>query len=493
MVQSHARIEESQSRWEDQLQQILAVRRATPLLSHSLDASSPEGRQTWMELGRLLREEGITPSAIKENREKLIAAMKNALAESFPESFHTVKEYFSATGSIATPPLDSVTSLGFGPPSPQNGAMFPLSFLERHPSDESSLDRHSNVVTGMDSLMLGMENYDNESSDFEDQEPDLEDLALDLSEPEDCCQTRPQPQPPVLELEVSESRSHLTQHQEGELEASAHEAVQTEASQTEWNKPNIVRAEDIDLTPFMNPFSSRETTARPIVDGVHFESSEDPGLSASKDHTLKSFYERELSNRFRVRSGRSPNDGVCQPRQDPPGEESLASPRSIPITTGAESWGRAELYTSYRERLFDSDFLFDEDHTVTDETQSLIRGPDENDASRPVPAEEAVYLEDSVNSTWDLGSRPDGTQPPLSSLTASVEATETGPARGSSRAVGHRATPGGNASAVAGSQRRVGDRSTPVTDSAAPVCSLDHLHPDSLARGADLRGRGRGG
>ncbi|KAM0795330.1 hypothetical protein BDR22DRAFT_615181 [Usnea florida] len=90
------RLETSQSRIEAQLQAILTnqQRTRTPILSQSLDASSPEGRQTWMELGRLLRDEGITPAMIRENRELLVNAMKSTLkAESVLESYVTAPEH----------------------------------------------------------------------------------------------------------------------------------------------------------------------------------------------------------------------------------------------------------------------------------------------------------------------------------------------------------------------------------------------------------------
>ena len=95
------RLDTSQARIESQLQAILANQQKskTPILSQSLDASSPEGRQTWMELGRLLRDEGITPDMIQDNRGLLIDAMKNTLrnktvlAESASESYATAPEH----------------------------------------------------------------------------------------------------------------------------------------------------------------------------------------------------------------------------------------------------------------------------------------------------------------------------------------------------------------------------------------------------------------
>jgi len=81
MTSAQERLEESQSRIEVQLKAILGSQRrqGTPFMRNSLDASSPEGHQTWMNLGRTLREEGITPRMIKKNQNLLIRAMKDTL------------------------------------------------------------------------------------------------------------------------------------------------------------------------------------------------------------------------------------------------------------------------------------------------------------------------------------------------------------------------------------------------------------------------------
>jgi len=80
MTSAQERLEESQSRIEVQLKEILGSRRqGIPFMRNSLDASSPEGHQTWMNLGRTLREEGITPRMIKKNQNLLIRAMKDTL------------------------------------------------------------------------------------------------------------------------------------------------------------------------------------------------------------------------------------------------------------------------------------------------------------------------------------------------------------------------------------------------------------------------------
>ena len=172
------RLDTSQARIESQLQAILAnqQRSKTPVLSQTLDASSPEGRQTWMELGRLLRDEGITPAMIQDHRELLIDAMKTtlrnetSLAESTPESFVTAPEYdtYNNTSSSVTRPRDlshpgrssilsPISILGSAPPS---SPFFTNAFLERHHGAASSLDRRQNVDEGMQSLVQGMNQDD---------------------------------------------------------------------------------------------------------------------------------------------------------------------------------------------------------------------------------------------------------------------------------------------------------------------------------------------
>ena len=156
---SQSRMEESHTRLEIQLQQILSAqqRRGTPLLSQSLDASSPEGRQTWMELGRLLRDEGITPEVIKRNRGKLIAAMKQSIAGSGPESFHTAHESFSTTGIAAVSPCSEMMGPSTFSTAPPSSSGFPTSFLKRHEGAKDSLDGEENVTNGVESLMQGMD------------------------------------------------------------------------------------------------------------------------------------------------------------------------------------------------------------------------------------------------------------------------------------------------------------------------------------------------
>ena len=169
------RLETSQTRIESHLQAILAnqQRSKSPILSKSLDASSPEGRETWMELGRLLRDEGITPAMIQKNRGCLVNAMKSTLrnellsAVSTPQSYATASEYAAddeprssvdRSRNASYPGLNpSVSSqmsvLGSAPP---RSSSFPDAFLKRQDGAASSLDQKLNVDDGMESLLQGM-------------------------------------------------------------------------------------------------------------------------------------------------------------------------------------------------------------------------------------------------------------------------------------------------------------------------------------------------
>lgn len=174
MEESQARVEESQTRMERsqtsmqrQLQSILAYqqRRESPVLSQSLDASSPEGRETWMNLGRLLRAEGITPAMIKQNRDILVKAIRITLQEdmpsSSPDSYRTAFESFSDhqrsltnLGSNRPSSKASLNILGSAPP---RSATFTDEFLDRHRGGARSLDQAANIEDGMQSLLQGME------------------------------------------------------------------------------------------------------------------------------------------------------------------------------------------------------------------------------------------------------------------------------------------------------------------------------------------------
>ena len=172
----------------------------SPILSHSLDASSPEGRQTWMELGRLLRDEGIAPAMIQQHRSILVDTIKNALkneaplAESIMQSYATAPEYQmednfpSATQSrlLSQPsrsPVCIPTSLlGSAPPRVSG---FTEAFLERQTGGASF---KQNVEDGMQSLLQGMicddsiadpASGDGDHFDFEDVDPkDSEDILV---------------------------------------------------------------------------------------------------------------------------------------------------------------------------------------------------------------------------------------------------------------------------------------------------------------------------
>ena len=184
------RLETSQSRIEAQLQAILTnqQRTKTPILSQSLDASSPEGLQTWMELGRLLKDEGITPAMIRENRELLVSAMRSTLkAESVPESFVTAPEYNlnsypfeQRNASCLDSPL-AFSSISLLSSAPTRSAAFTDAFLERQSNVPSSLSEKQNVDNGMRSLLQGMNGEDDSAGESNDEMDDieLEDVVLE--------------------------------------------------------------------------------------------------------------------------------------------------------------------------------------------------------------------------------------------------------------------------------------------------------------------------
>ena len=160
-----ARLEDSQSRIERQLKELLASdrRRSSRLVSRSLDASSPEGRGTWMMLGRLLRDEGITPKDIKAHKDKLVLAMKNAMAPLSQEgaslsSYHTATE-----GSYATRQDNvdfaacQITTLSS---KPREGSYFPPSIADRAHGIPGAWTEDDNVEKGMRSLLDGMDDLE---------------------------------------------------------------------------------------------------------------------------------------------------------------------------------------------------------------------------------------------------------------------------------------------------------------------------------------------
>ena len=169
------RLDTSQAHIESQLQAVLAnqQRSKTPILSQILNASSPEGRQTWMELGRLLRDEGITPALIQSNRGLLIDTMKKTLRnetllpESASESYATAPEHHADSITLSSgsrqrdlylghsPILSPMSVLGSTPP---RSSGFTDAFLARQRGAASSLDENQNVNDGMQSLLQGMNN-----------------------------------------------------------------------------------------------------------------------------------------------------------------------------------------------------------------------------------------------------------------------------------------------------------------------------------------------
>lgn len=158
-------LQESQIRIENQLQQILEVqsRHSNPVLYGSLDASSPEGRQTWMELGRLLRDEGITPNVISNNKGLLIQAIKKSIQNlsDSPDaaSYRTALEYQSFSIPAhrclkVIPPAEKSMSLLSS--APFLGATFSEDLLARSTQVSTCLEHEDNIEDGMRSLMGGM-------------------------------------------------------------------------------------------------------------------------------------------------------------------------------------------------------------------------------------------------------------------------------------------------------------------------------------------------
>lgn len=188
------RLESGQTRIEEQLRAILASqhRSETPAVSHSLDASSPEGRETWMNLGRLLRMEGTTPMMIKENRDVLVKAMKSTLqsdhSSGILESYHTAFESFpdnevgfgtsqtdhKHSNNTQSSKHSSINLLGSAPPL---GATFADELLARHKDRVEPLDNRDNVKDGMQSLLQGMSTIDIDPGPEEDR--GLDDMFVD--------------------------------------------------------------------------------------------------------------------------------------------------------------------------------------------------------------------------------------------------------------------------------------------------------------------------
>jgi hypothetical protein len=142
-----------------------------------------------MNLGRTLREEGITPRMIKKNQNLLIRAMKDTLCNkaspsgSLNESYQTAFEYHvtspddeALSASVNqtegrllsqpyTSPHDSVSLFGSAPPSV---ATFSSEFLQRHVSSTGPLDHDQNIASGIKSLLQGMNGGNVEAHDYND-------------------------------------------------------------------------------------------------------------------------------------------------------------------------------------------------------------------------------------------------------------------------------------------------------------------------------------
>ena len=164
-VSAASTLQESQIRIDNQLEQILQAqsRQLNPVLCGSLDASSPEGRETWMELGRLLREEGITPNVISNNKGLLIQAMKKSIQglSDSPNigSYSTALEY----QSVSTPAQRCLTefpladrSMSLLSSAPSLGETFSNDLLARSTQIQTCLEHEDNIEDGMRSLMGGM-------------------------------------------------------------------------------------------------------------------------------------------------------------------------------------------------------------------------------------------------------------------------------------------------------------------------------------------------
>ena len=184
-------VEASQLRIEQQLQNVLSAqrRRQSPISSRSLDNSSPEGRETWMNLGRLMRDEGITPAMINDNRDVLIKAMKSVLREGIAsnqsESYHTAFESISRSHNGPIPLRQGLSGTSSTSSSrrtyytcqtsaPLLGATFTEDFLARHKEPSDCLDQPENVEEGMRTLLFGM--CDDEDVEWKSEEVEETDI-----------------------------------------------------------------------------------------------------------------------------------------------------------------------------------------------------------------------------------------------------------------------------------------------------------------------------
>ena len=120
-----------------------------------------------MDLGRLLRAEGITPAMIEQNRELLVRAMKSSLDEGFSpaQSYRTAPQSFeddydrmgNAQSQQSMAKSSTWASTGLLGSAPVLRATFSRAFLERNNGAARSLDKEQNVQKGMKSLLKGMD------------------------------------------------------------------------------------------------------------------------------------------------------------------------------------------------------------------------------------------------------------------------------------------------------------------------------------------------
>lgn len=151
-----------------------------------------------MEIGRLLRDEGITPDMIRQNRELLVNVMKTtlkneaSLAESMPQSYATAPEYpvdndttssFTRSRNLSHQCLPSVLSpLGLLGSAPPRDSVFTDSFFNKHNGVTSSLDQKHNVDDGMQSLLQGMDRQEFNGRLKQDDDDYLESEDAELKE-----------------------------------------------------------------------------------------------------------------------------------------------------------------------------------------------------------------------------------------------------------------------------------------------------------------------
>ena len=178
------RIEQSQHRLEQQMQEILFAQQhyRPPIVCKSLNASSPDGRLTWMELGRLMRDEGISPEQIRKHPSELVSAMKATLAKLSQASvstasFCTAREgSFGSMDGVLDPSCKTFTSTCMLSSKPRAGSLFPDYLSDEQHQADSVWEDDDNIDRGISSLLKGMEIENSiskeerpESFEFEDE------------------------------------------------------------------------------------------------------------------------------------------------------------------------------------------------------------------------------------------------------------------------------------------------------------------------------------